>query len=1175
MASPKKSIKLAEYGPEDDLPVREPEPELAAGEAFRSGAGGDVTAPDGGAGVGTLCETDRQSTSPRRGSMMTIYCSSLLGFAGVCALIGVGMALMPPELDTDFSKFTEADTASFHARNAFGLARAARTDESRRLSALIVVPVRLALAYVLSDADDKHGIMTASAQHAIRNFEARLKQLPTYKALCDKVIPLYKDKCLRGETVTNFVFATRQGQTDDDIVPTSLDFDGASPTALPMPAPLTYVEQAELTRTVFPKGANVYNWDEPVTSLRSVFTFVVECCPFAAPPSEQKRISSEVKAIWNNFLLNEALPLLNNPGLEKIQLYWTGNDLYSLEIMQIISGDLALAAGSITFVLIYLMIHTRSIILAFIGLITVFMSVPLAYVLFAFLSGSTKLNIATMLSLFLVVGLGADVVFVYTDFWRDSAAETRSEDTRRRALWTYQMAGKASLATTLATALSFFANLVSVLRPLREFGFFMGLCVLLVWILVPLMYLPVCILQSSLCAGQCACVGSLIRSGGKRDAVPPPSSEGRAARLTKHLQRWRKMYSVLPVVLIIVLCIIGITHAQTSSENPSMFPDDHMQSKKTDVFDSFHNLEPSTDIGNKLSSTSVCRGEDVKLGDDLCSIFWCSADVKATTDCDCFRSRPRNCGTRTRAYQVQRFVGLSSLPKPQHLMWNNTVKSLYELEVTNREGIMPFITDDWLMGKIGGTKSVNIVSQLRAKTSSAEICDWSDICFCGNHRCKLPAGEWETIASSLDAPVNSHPRALVGVDRRLALPHNRQTGVSVIFGLTFERSAPIIGDKDEKTAWSFNDQYEVSHPWAQRRLVSFCDGTPDNLRVVYKVCWIKQFVDWLRARGEKFPLHADRFDVLVMDYVAAGTIMTRGATVKVDRYLWVRNQKIKASYVDFTVDVDRLSPADAALEYRQLWDDYIFKHNGFVVGNAPEASHTSSLWVLADATSELISSTLFTLLLVVVLAFAAVLFSTKSLSLSAIVVVATMLVVGGLIFVIVNVMYLSIGPIEVIALIVFIGYSLTYSLHIGHHYGLAKALNRQLPTELGRSMAMRRVRVEFALRCIGGAIIGSAVTTVGCSSFLLGCTLVIFNKLGIVAITVTVLSVLMALVVLPAVLLVVGPLRPGEPPRCFARLVPNVEAFVQRWMLHVQLPEIDDEEPPCPVPGSTHADLNL
>lgn len=58
---------------------------------------------------------------------------------------------------------------------------------------------------------------------------------------------------------------------------------------------------------------------------------------------------------------------------------------------------------------------------------------------------------------------------------------------------------------------------------------------------------------------------------------------------------------------------------------------------------------------------------------------------------------------------------------------------------------------------------------------------------------------------------------------------------------------------------------------------------------------------------------------------------------------------------------------------------------------------------------------------------------------------------------------------------------------------------------------------------MGGASLGSATTTVGSSFFLLFCTLGVFTKLGSIAIAVTFLSILYALVLLPAVLIERGP----------------------------------------------------
>eukprot|EP00747_Dinoflagellata_sp_TGD_P008907 gnl/TRDRNA2_/TRDRNA2_118505_c0_seq1.p1 gnl/TRDRNA2_/TRDRNA2_118505_c0~~gnl/TRDRNA2_/TRDRNA2_118505_c0_seq1.p1 ORF type:complete len:253 (+),score=32.33 gnl/TRDRNA2_/TRDRNA2_118505_c0_seq1:24-761(+) len=173
-------------------------------------------------------------------------------------------------------------------------------------------------------------------------------------------------------------------------------------------------------------------------------------------------------------------------------------------------------------------------------------------------------------------------------------------------------------------------------------------------------------------------------------------------------------------------------------------------------------------------------------------------------------------------------------------------------------------------------------------------------------------------------------------------------------------------------------------------------------------------------------------------------------------------------------------------------------------------------------------------------------------------------IISGLAFFMIVVMDWDIGPVEVISLVVFVGYSVTYALHIAHNYseveeddpdvqmGLAsrgyascdspaagetkvtasKAVSRRcccLPRSESekyrrrRTDAIRRERTRLAMMNIGGATLSSAASTMGSSTFLLLCTLTIFVKLGIVVIAVTILSITFALVALPAALVVLGP----------------------------------------------------
>jgi len=295
--------------------------------------------------------------------------------------------------------------------------------------------------------------------------------------------------------------------------------------------------------------------------------------------------------------------------------------------------------------------------------------------------------------------------------------------------------------------------------------------------------------------------------------------------------------------------------------------------------------------------------------------------------------------------------------------------------------------------------------------------------------------------------------------------------------------------------------------------------------------------------GVDFPVQADRFDDYLAAFktrvvpVAAGS----GLRTHAKNFMWLREGKMKAFYIDAMVDVDVLSDVETALAYRSRWDAYMKVLNGTITGgDAP--FHTSEMYVRADVQDELVQSIVTTIAIIIILAFLGMLAFTQSLSLSAITVTTTFTVICGLFFVIVVVMGNDIGPLETVSLIFFIGYSLTYTLHIAHQYGHKdqEVADEALPEGLQEGGAIRMQRASFALRSIGGAAAGSAFTTIGCAFFLLFCTLTVFRVLGGICVAVTILSIFMALVGLPAALMVVGPRNPGDLHPRFAKLLARV-----------------------------------
>jgi len=308
------------------------------------------------------------------------------------------------------------------------------------------------------------------------------------------------------------------------------------------------------------------------------------------------------------------------------------------------------------------------------------------------------------------------------------------------------------------------------------------------------------------------------------------------------------------------------------------------------------------------------------------------------------------------------------------------------------------------------------------------------------------------------------------------------------------------------------------------------DGKYKALLVVNQWCWMVEFKDWIARTGRKrFPVPTNVFDEWALDFGRSGDGRTRG-----NRYIWVVNHSVSAMHYSFTVDHPKRDLSSATHEYKRVWDRHIAKYNREAQPPARGAIHLSKLWVDAESLVELLLSAAITMIILLALALAGMLVFTRSIVLSVFVVLATIAVIEGLTFFIIVVMKWGVGLIEVIAVVYFIGYAVTYSLHIAHTYAHHEALDEEL--DIGRARVIlahehqdvRLKRTVHSLKSIGGAALGSSITTAGASLPLIWCTLTIFRKLGSMCLVVTVLSIIAALCPLPASLLVCGPINPGQ-----------------------------------------------
>lgn len=367
---------------------------------------------------------------------------------------------------------------------------------------------------------------------------------------------------------------------------------------------------------------------------------------------------------------------------------------------------------------------------------------------------------------------------------------------------------------------------------------------------------------------------------------------------------------------------------------------------------------------------------------------------------------------------------------------------------------------------------------------------------------------------------------------------------------------PLVGDPPEDQKWTFDDRFDPKDPWAQRAMLEICTKVPEELLVHKFPCWLVGFRKWLLDSGKQFPTL--NFDEDLRQYLVI--------SAAADFQVWMVDGKLKATFFNVIVRYPKEAPAEKHLVLMKRWDKYLKEMNWWSAATANGAWHTSRSWVLGEAETAIKSSTYGTIAVSVGAGFVGTTIFTQDPTLALYVVFWVISIISGLAFFMVVVMGWSIGPIEVISLVVFVGYSVTYSLHIAHRYAESHAEecplmptpppspapsrqvspsglsvgspknksegdddekgNKKTPEASFSRKVMREARCLEAVELVGGAVLGSAITTLVSSFFLMFCVLRVFFKLGVVVFIVTFLSIFFALLVLPATLFSAGPTLP-------------------------------------------------
>lgn len=816
-----------------------------------------------------------------------------------------------------------------------------------------------------------------------------------------------------------------------------------------------------------------------VNTLRSNFGIWGYCCNSGDKPSIPKGVK-QLTATWEELITSVSMTLDAFNADQKanveaakvsgrtpvgIRVLYTADGVSGYATGEAVASDTKWAICAMVFVILYSVLHTRSLLLALVGNFLVLLSIPMSLSVFALSSGSATVSLMLALSIFIILGVGCEMLFVYCDFYKQSA--TMTDDPIERISYTVIQAASNTAANAFTNIVSCYSNLTSTLRALREFGFFLGNAVLLAWLALLFAVPPLLVLNEAIQrrAQRCLSKGEEVveEPAGRRSSIARASrssrvalanaidptkkgvSESQADFLSQKLSFFLGRFKYSTVIFFLVISglqgFFAYKELTLASGSPPVFGSDANLEVIKVYTPKFLAYQPAKiTSGMYAASAEQC----LNLFDFTCKIFQCTTfgpprgqigSCECTTHDTPWALPNDGCGT----YQVYTQVSGRDGLQPQHLIWSDfasLIRSEFPNAIIRDQDIgagplsesMLLETFNWDAGKTYMGQVISAPTATVRKKPEGLSCTLHQMCYCGVPRCQ---GSGQAVLGNLrmnGAVVSTRLLQSSGVSK---VAPDRQADVLIMFGLDIVGKNQLLGVATEKP-YAFSSTFNLQDPWAQRLMVSLCTDFPTELAVTRSICWIDGFRSYWIRQGREWPVRST-YDFNAEAKAFASKEQTSG--FQTTDFIWFdSNNKIQGTYAQVYIDVARDAGNEQGLNARDRWDNHINSFNANAEASIKGVWHASKLWETSEAQKVIIESTLESLGYSFGFTLIGVLVFTRSLVISCLVVFEVILIILGLAFFMIVVMGWSFGAIEVLSLIIFAGNAVDYGMLLANRY---------------------------------------------------------------------------------------------------------------------------------------------
>ncbi|KAL3873045.1 hypothetical protein ACJMK2_036207 [Sinanodonta woodiana] len=197
-----------------------------------------------------------------------------------------------------------------------------------------------------------------------------------------------------------------------------------------------------------------------------------------------------------HFLIKQFKPAVewvrNNLMHGSSYVYYISKMMLELDLKQQAIQDMMLSIGSFVFICIFMCIQMASLTIPLLGITSILSSFLMTNLIYRYVFQYRYFGLFHVIIIFLILGIGADDLFVFYDTWRLTGHSEYPSDAHRLSDC-YRRAAKTTFVTSVTTMAAFLINGFSPLMPVSTCGIFAGILVAINYISV-ITYFPAVII---------------------------------------------------------------------------------------------------------------------------------------------------------------------------------------------------------------------------------------------------------------------------------------------------------------------------------------------------------------------------------------------------------------------------------------------------------------------------------------------------------------------------------------------------------------------------------------------------------------------------------------------------------------------------------------------------------